>query len=55
MPHLQLLSDTSQREERSIENELAFETNSGFIFHDSCEFEAGSVDELMTLRWTRQP
>ncbi|KIM51168.1 hypothetical protein SCLCIDRAFT_143854, partial [Scleroderma citrinum Foug A] len=55
IPHLQIFSDTSQREERGIENELIFRTNSGFIFHDYCKFKAGSVDELTTLRRTGEP
>ncbi|KIM56551.1 hypothetical protein SCLCIDRAFT_132297, partial [Scleroderma citrinum Foug A] len=54
IPYLRLLADTSQQEERSIENELVFGTNSGVIFHDSCKFKSGSVDELTTLRQTGQ-
>ncbi|KIM56548.1 hypothetical protein SCLCIDRAFT_132244 [Scleroderma citrinum Foug A] len=49
-PSLVILADISQRGEHSIENELIFRSNPGFIFHDSCGFEAGSVDEFNKMR-----
>ncbi|KAG6327883.1 hypothetical protein ID866_11206, partial [Astraeus odoratus] len=30
------------RGEHNIEDELVFRSNPGFVFHDSCGFEAGS-------------
>ena len=35
-----------QRGEHDIENEMTFESNRGFVFHDSCGFEAGRASEL---------
>jgi hypothetical protein len=35
-----------QRGEHDIENEMIFESNMGFVFHDSRGFEAGSASEL---------
>ena len=29
-----------------IENEMVFQSNSGFVFHDSQGFEAGSIKEF---------
>ncbi|KAL4066359.1 hypothetical protein V8B97DRAFT_2025504 [Scleroderma yunnanense] len=34
------------RGHHNIENELVFQGNPGFIFHDSCGFEAGSANEF---------
>jgi hypothetical protein len=34
----------------SIENELVFRSNPGFIFHDSRGFEAGGTSELNTVK-----
>lgn len=36
----------SQRGEHEIENEMVFESNPGFVFHDSRGFEAGGKDEF---------
>ena len=35
-----------QRGEHDIENEMRFESNRAFVFHDSCGFEAGRTSEL---------
>ncbi|KAG2135152.1 GTP-binding protein [Suillus clintonianus] len=40
-----VLTASRERGEHDIENELAFQTNPGFIFHDSCGFEAGGESE----------
>jgi hypothetical protein len=39
-----------QRGEHDIENELVFQSNRGFIFHDSRGFEAGGTAELDTVK-----
>ena len=33
-----------------IENQFVFKSNPGFIFHDSQGFEAGSLDEMQTVK-----
>ncbi|KAI5991040.1 GTP-binding protein [Pisolithus marmoratus] len=33
-----------------IEDELVFTSNPGFVFHDSCGFEAGSEEEFQTMK-----
>jgi len=35
-----------QRGEHDIENEMIFESNTRFVFHDSHGFEAGRTSEL---------
>ena len=35
-----------QRGEHDIENEMRFESNEAFVFHDSRGFEAGRTSEL---------
>ena len=35
-----------QRGEHDIENEMTFESNMAFVFHDSRGFEAGRTSEL---------
>ncbi|EDQ98184.1 GTP-binding protein [Laccaria bicolor S238N-H82] len=40
------LDPTAQRGEHDIENEMIFESNGAFVFHDSCGFEAGRTYEL---------
>ena len=35
-----------QSGQHDIENEMVFRSNPGFIFHDSCGFEAGGISEL---------
>ena len=39
-----------QRGEHNIENELIFQSNSYFVFHDSRGFETGSVNELDLMK-----
>ena len=41
---------SSQRGMHDINNELVFQSNSGFVFHDSRGFEAGGVAELNTVK-----
>ena len=38
--------NVTQRGEHDIENQLIFNSNPQFIFHDSRGFESGSVDEM---------
>ncbi|KAF8816785.1 hypothetical protein BYT27DRAFT_7181244 [Phlegmacium glaucopus] len=38
------------RGEHDIRNQITFESNPGFIFHDSRGFEAGSAEELKTVQ-----
>ncbi|KAG2072223.1 hypothetical protein BDR04DRAFT_981253, partial [Suillus decipiens] len=38
------------RGEHDIENELVFQNNPGFIFHNSCGFEVGSESEFDKVR-----
>jgi septin family protein len=35
-----------QRGDHDITNEMVFKSNSDFVFHDSCGFEAGSAEEF---------
>jgi len=39
-----------QRGCHNIEDELIFQSNPGFIFHDSRGFETGSVNELTLMK-----
>jgi len=39
-----------QRGLHNIEDELIFQSNQGFIFHDSRGFETGSVNELNLMK-----
>jgi hypothetical protein len=41
---------TLQRGEHDIENEMIFEENPGFVFHDSRGFEAGGAQELKLVQ-----
>ena len=41
---------SSQRGIHKIENELVFQSNPGFIFHDSRGFEAGGIEELSIVK-----
>ncbi|KAG1862336.1 GTP-binding protein [Suillus tomentosus] len=43
---LTVLTASKERGEHEIENEMVFESNPGFVFHDSRGFEAGSKDEF---------
>ncbi|KDR79305.1 hypothetical protein GALMADRAFT_1233028 [Galerina marginata CBS 339.88] len=40
----------SERGLHDIENELIFKSNPQFIFHDSCGFESGSIDEMKIVQ-----
>lgn len=45
-----LKANSTQRGHHNIEDELIFRSNPGFVFHDSCGFEAGSVEELNLMK-----
>jgi len=47
---LHQVTDCHQRGEHNIENQLIFRRNTGFIFHDSRGFEAGSEEELKLMK-----
>ncbi|KAG1740819.1 uncharacterized protein EDB91DRAFT_1052829 [Suillus paluster] len=38
------------RGNHDITNELVFKSNPGFVFHDSCGFEAGSEEEFNDMK-----
>ncbi|KAI6147661.1 GTP-binding protein [Pisolithus tinctorius] len=42
--------ECSQRGYHNIEHELMFQSNPGFVFHDSCGFEAGSTQQFDQMR-----
>ncbi|EDR00513.1 uncharacterized protein LACBIDRAFT_313393 [Laccaria bicolor S238N-H82] len=44
------LNPTAMRGEHNIENEMIFDRNPGYIFHDSCGFEAGRASELDAVK-----
>ena len=44
--HYYFLLKLWQRGEHDIEHEMIFESNTAFVFHDSCGFEAGRTSEL---------
>ncbi|KAG1897522.1 uncharacterized protein F5891DRAFT_520471 [Suillus fuscotomentosus] len=39
-----------KRGNHDITNEMVFKSNSGFVFHDSCGFEAGSEEEFESMK-----
>ncbi|KAG6326026.1 hypothetical protein ID866_13063 [Astraeus odoratus] len=39
-----------QRGCHNVRNEFVFRSNEGFVFHDSCGFEAGSEDEFNRMK-----
>jgi hypothetical protein len=39
-----------QRGNHDIRNEMVFKSNPGFVFHDSCGFEAGSEAEFEDMK-----
>lgn len=41
---------SAQRGLHNINHEMVFESNPGFIFHDSRGFEAGSAQELKNVK-----
>jgi hypothetical protein len=42
--------DFYQRGYHNIEHELVFTSNQGFVFHDSCGFEAGGEEEFTKMK-----
>ena len=44
------INTTPQRGVHDIENQMIFESNPGFIFHDSRGFEAGGAHELKLVQ-----
>ncbi|KAN0077997.1 hypothetical protein V8E55_010054 [Tylopilus felleus] len=44
------LRPSNERGEHTIDTEFVYPTAEGFIFHDSCGFESGSVDELHKVK-----
>ena len=44
--HYYFLLKVWQRGEHDLENEMSFESNNAYVFHDSCGFEAGRTSEL---------
>ncbi|KAL4076927.1 hypothetical protein V8B97DRAFT_2021613 [Scleroderma yunnanense] len=47
---LEAITNCPQRGEHNIEDELIFRSNTGFIFHDSRGFEAGSEKEIKLMK-----
>ncbi|KAI5991332.1 hypothetical protein EDC04DRAFT_3127478 [Pisolithus marmoratus] len=45
-----IVQGTSKRGYHDIQHELVFRSNPGFVFHDSCGFEAGSAQEFDQMR-----
>ncbi|KIO03843.1 hypothetical protein M404DRAFT_144958 [Pisolithus tinctorius Marx 270] len=43
-------AECSQRGYHNIENELMFQSNPGFVFHDSCGFEAGATKQFDQMK-----
>ncbi|KAG1719507.1 GTP-binding protein [Suillus lakei] len=41
---------TIKRGNHDIKNEMVFKSNPGFVFHDSCGFEAGSEEEFDSMK-----
>ncbi|KAG1737820.1 GTP-binding protein, partial [Suillus paluster] len=39
-----------KRGNHKITNEMVFKSNPGFVFHDSCDFEVGSVEEFEEMK-----
>ncbi|KAI9464655.1 hypothetical protein HD554DRAFT_2026427 [Boletus coccyginus] len=44
------LDPTAERGNHRIEDELVFTNHDGYVFHDSCGFEAGHENELHIVR-----
>ncbi|KAG2088269.1 uncharacterized protein F5147DRAFT_587713, partial [Suillus discolor] len=47
---LAVLAASRERGEHDMENEMMFKSNLGFIFHDSCGFEAGGESEFNKIK-----
>ncbi|KAG2072116.1 hypothetical protein BDR04DRAFT_1117168 [Suillus decipiens] len=44
-----IVTSSIKRGNHDITNDMVFKSNPGFIFHDSCGFEAGSEDEFESM------
>ncbi|KAG1827980.1 GTP-binding protein [Suillus variegatus] len=44
------IADQWWRGNHNIANEMVFKSNPGFVFHDSCGFEAGSEEEFKNMK-----
>ncbi|KAG2071100.1 hypothetical protein BDR04DRAFT_1098764 [Suillus decipiens] len=45
-----MVTSSIKRGNHNIANEMVFKSNPGFVFHDSCGFEAGSEDEFESMK-----
>ncbi|KAG1721863.1 uncharacterized protein EDB91DRAFT_229056 [Suillus paluster] len=45
-----IVEGTRLRGNHNIRNEMVFKSNPGFVFHDSCGFEAGSAEEFEDMK-----
>ncbi|KAG2067241.1 hypothetical protein BDR04DRAFT_1159412 [Suillus decipiens] len=45
-----IVTSSIKRGNHDIKNEMIFRSNPGFVFHDSCGFEAGSADEFESMK-----
>ncbi|KIK12540.1 hypothetical protein PISMIDRAFT_18665 [Pisolithus microcarpus 441] len=45
-----IVRGTLERGHHNIEHELVFSSNPGFVFHDSCGFEAGSAGQFNEMK-----
>ncbi|KAG1793215.1 hypothetical protein EV424DRAFT_740803 [Suillus variegatus] len=45
-----IVESSIKRGNHDIANEMVFKSNPGFVFHDSCGFEAGSEEEFKSMK-----
>ncbi|KAG2140500.1 uncharacterized protein EDB93DRAFT_676312 [Suillus bovinus] len=45
-----VVKSSIKRGDHDIANEMVFKSNPGFVFHDSCGFEAGSKEEFENMK-----
>ncbi|KAG1785340.1 uncharacterized protein HD556DRAFT_1250064, partial [Suillus plorans] len=45
-----IVESSIKRGNHDIANEMVFKSNPGFVFHDSCSFEAGSEEEFKNMK-----
>ncbi|KAG2133616.1 uncharacterized protein EDB93DRAFT_1254830 [Suillus bovinus] len=45
-----VVKSSIKRGNHDIRNEMVFKSNPGFVFHDSCGFEAGSEEEFLNMK-----
>ncbi|KAG2140938.1 uncharacterized protein EDB93DRAFT_1252717 [Suillus bovinus] len=45
-----VVESSIKRGNHDIRNEMVFRSNPGFVFHDSCGFEAGSEEEFENMK-----